>query len=109
MELAISQKLGPRIISMGGTTHILGCPPAKGCGTVYELSPTVGGLWQKTASAFQLVPGDNGWIDNLLYSLGGGGTRFGANPLGGVERRSAELRMQRGHQARGHCTLTQTN
>jgi uncharacterized repeat protein (TIGR03803 family) len=31
----------------GGTTHI-GCPPAKGCGTIYELSPTGNGLWQET-------------------------------------------------------------
>ena len=31
----------------GGTLHI-GCPPAKGCGTIYELSPTGNGLWQET-------------------------------------------------------------
>jgi uncharacterized repeat protein (TIGR03803 family) len=31
----------------GGTPHI-GCPPAKGCGTIYELSPTGDGLWQET-------------------------------------------------------------
>jgi hypothetical protein len=33
---------------------------------------------------FQLVPGENGWTENLLYSFVVSGTRFGANPLGGV-------------------------
>jgi uncharacterized repeat protein (TIGR03803 family) len=33
---------------------------------------------------FQLVPGESGWTENLLYSFVVSGTRFGANPLGGV-------------------------
>jgi uncharacterized repeat protein (TIGR03803 family) len=32
--------------SIGGKTHI-GCPPAKGCGTIYELSPAGGGVWNE--------------------------------------------------------------
>lgn len=32
--------------SIGGRPHI-GCPPAKGCGTVYELSPVSGGAWKE--------------------------------------------------------------
>jgi uncharacterized repeat protein (TIGR03803 family) len=32
--------------SIGGRTHI-GCPPAKGCGTIYELSPGSGGAWKE--------------------------------------------------------------
>jgi uncharacterized repeat protein (TIGR03803 family) len=32
--------------SIGGVTHI-GCPPAKGCGTIYELSPAGGGAWKE--------------------------------------------------------------
>jgi uncharacterized repeat protein (TIGR03803 family) len=35
-------------------------------------------------SIFQLVPGPNGWTENLLYSFVVSGKRFGANPLGGV-------------------------
>jgi uncharacterized repeat protein (TIGR03803 family) len=33
--------------SIGGATHI-GCPPAKGCGTIYELSPSGDGTWKET-------------------------------------------------------------
>ena len=32
--------------SIGGVGHI-GCPPAKGCGTVYKLSPTKNGIWRE--------------------------------------------------------------
>jgi uncharacterized repeat protein (TIGR03803 family) len=32
--------------SIGGRPHI-GCPPAKGCGTIYELSPVSGGAWKE--------------------------------------------------------------
>jgi uncharacterized repeat protein (TIGR03803 family) len=32
--------------SIGGKAHI-GCPPAKGCGTIYELSPAGGGVWNE--------------------------------------------------------------
>jgi uncharacterized repeat protein (TIGR03803 family) len=53
---------------------------------------TVGNLYGATyeggandwGSIFQLVPGPNGWTENLLYSFVVGGKRFGANPLGGV-------------------------
>jgi uncharacterized repeat protein (TIGR03803 family) len=53
---------------------------------------TVGNLYGATyeggandwGSIFQLVPGPNGWTENLLYSFVVSGKRFGANPLGGV-------------------------
>ena len=32
--------------SIGGMTHI-GCPPVKGCGTIYELAPTHSGPWKE--------------------------------------------------------------
>jgi len=32
--------------SIGGVGHI-GCPPTKGCGTVYKLSPTKSGVWRE--------------------------------------------------------------
>jgi hypothetical protein len=33
---------------------------------------------------FRLVPGDNGWTENVLYNFVVSGKRFGAGPLGGV-------------------------
>ncbi len=35
-------------------------------------------------AVFQLVPGDNGWTENVLYNFVVSGTEFGAGPLGGV-------------------------
>jgi uncharacterized repeat protein (TIGR03803 family) len=40
-------------------------------------------------SIFEVVPGANGWSENLLYSFVVSGTHYGANPLGGVMRDSA--------------------
>ena len=41
-------------------------------------------------SIFQLVPGESGWTENLLYSFAVSGKGAGANPLGGVILDSAD-------------------
>jgi len=35
-------------------------------------------------SVFQLVPGENGWTENVLYNFAVSGKGYGANPFGGV-------------------------
>jgi len=57
--------------------------PAAGCGVVFELTPTSGGVWKETVlHTFRGTDGSAPWTGNLIFD--GGGNLYGTTMAGGA-------------------------
>jgi uncharacterized repeat protein (TIGR03803 family) len=66
----------------GGTGAGTACD-GEGCGTVFELSPSAGGVWTETILHSFSENGTDGYLTQEGVILGANGTLYGTTPFGG--------------------------